>query len=259
MANDPNRCAELAESLAEVATGAASGPDRARVLDHLSECDDCRAELERLSRVADEVLLLAPSHEPPAGFESAVLERIAGSDDAGPEGTGPDDGSGAGSDDGHAGGEPADGTRRHWVRGLVLAAAAAVIGLAGAGIVWQTTSDERELAEGYRKTLDIADGQYFSAAPVRDASGEQVGHVFLYQGEPSWVFAVLGDAPAPGVYDVRVATDDWTGDVASCDVEAKTGGAGGTINADIYQVREVRLVAPDTPPLIATLPDRSGE
>lgn len=226
---DPDGCTSLAESLAEVATGAASGPDRARVLDHLAECDDCRHELEQLTRVADEVLLLAPQHEPPAGFESAVLDRIAAAD------------------------KPASRPRRRWVRNLVLAAAALVIGLAGAGIVWTSTSDERELAANYSETLDVANGQYFSAAPIVDSGGTQVGHVFLYQGEPSWVFAVLGDAPAPGVYDVQVATDTSTGTVATCHVEAETGGAGGTIDAAIYQVREVRLVAPDGPTLVATL------
>ena len=231
---DPNGCAWHAESLAEVATGAASGPDRARVLDHLSRCADCRAELAELTSVADEVLLIAPEHEPPAGFESAVLSRIAALDE--PATVAHD----------HA-------PRRRWVRNLVLAAVAMALGLAGAGIVWMSTSDDRDLAASYRETLDTANGQYFVAAPVRDEAGDQVGHVFLYQGEPSWVFAVLGDAPAPGAYDVRVATDTWTGKVAICNVEAKTGGAGGTIDADIYQVREVDLTAADGPTLVADL------
>src|ERR1700754_3357233 len=74
---DPTRCGEFADALAEVATGAASGPDRARVLAHLADCADCRRELDELTRVADEVLLVAPEHDPPAGFEGAVLARIA--------------------------------------------------------------------------------------------------------------------------------------------------------------------------------------
>src|SRR5690606_32873698 len=128
----PDGCTSLAESLAEGAAGAASGPERARVLGHLAGCDDRRRDARQLTRGADDALGLAPQHEPPAGFESAVLDRIAAAD------------------------KPASRPRRRWVRNLVLAAAALVIGLAGAGIVWTSTSDERELAANYSETLDVA-------------------------------------------------------------------------------------------------------
>jgi hypothetical protein len=247
-------CADLADVLAEVATGAASGPDRARVLAHLSGCDACRRELEELTAVADEVLLAAPEHEPPAGFESAVLARIgvlaAG---AGGERR-PADQRGLTDQPAHEP-RPAESIQPWWrrpaVRRLAVAAAATAIALAGAGTVWVATSDERELAANYRDTLDIADGRYFAAAPLLDETGQQVGHVFLYQGEPSWVFAVLGDPPAAGSYDVVVTADDWTGTVARCDVRGSTCGAGATIDVSIYAVTQVQLIGPTT--LTATL------
>src|SRR5690242_12404352 len=71
-------CARVGPLLAELATGAATGYERAEVLRHVAGCPACRGELADLSRVADDVLLLAPLREPPAGFESAVMRRLPG-------------------------------------------------------------------------------------------------------------------------------------------------------------------------------------
>ncbi|TDD64463.1 hypothetical protein E1262_28270 [Jiangella aurantiaca] len=261
---DPTRCGEVADALAEVATGAASGPDRARVLAHLADCPDCRRELDELTRVADEVLLVAPEHDPPAGFEGAVLARIAALSAQGPS-------SGAAApppppDPGALPLPPAEGgpdavvtplRSRRWRRALPYAAAAVIAGLGGAGVVWQATSDDRDLAAGYRETLDVANGRYFHAAPIVDDGGEQVGHVFLYQGEPSWVFTVLDDTVEQGTYDVSVVTEDGTETVAECEVDQTGGGAGGTIDADIYQIERVDLVGPGGTTLAAVLSDDS--
>lgn len=237
---DPTRCGEVADALAEVATGAASGPDRARVLAHLSDCPDCRHELDELTRVADEVLLVAPEHDPPAGFEGAVLARIAALSAQEPGGRGP--------------GSVVTPLRpRRWRRALPYAAAAAVAALAGAGVVWQATSDDRDVAASYRDTLEVANGRYFHAAPIVDDGGEQVGHVFLYQGEPSWVFTVLDDTVEPGTYDVSVVTEDGTQPLAECDVDRTGGGAGATVDADIYQIERVDLVGSGGATLAADL------
>ncbi|TDC51911.1 hypothetical protein E1212_10925 [Jiangella ureilytica] len=238
---DPTRCGDVADALAEVATGAASGPDRARVLAHLADCPDCRRELEELTRVADEVLLVAPEHDPPAGFEGAVLARIAAltaepGAPAVPAAPPPPP----------AESEPDPVVTalrpRRWQRVLPYAAAAAVAGLVGAGLVWQATSEERDVAASYRETLDVANGRYFHAAPIVDDGGTQVGHVFLYQGEPSWVFTVLDDTVDPGAYEVVVTTEDWSEPVAELEVDGSGGGAGATVDADIYQIERVELV-----------------
>lgn len=223
---------DIADLLAEVATGAASGPDRARVLSHLVDCEACRRELAELTKVADEVLLVAPERQPQAGFENGVLARIAESAEAV---------------------RPVVSIRRRVWRSVAAVAAAVAVGLAATGAVWQATSDDRELAARYRETLDIANGKYFTAAPVLDAGGTQVGHVFLYQGEPSWVFTVLDRAPKPGSYDVAITTAGGTDTVATCSAETTSCGVGATVDTDIDRIHQVRLVEPGGTVLTATL------
>ncbi|HEY1095355.1 MAG TPA: hypothetical protein VGE61_11685 [Glycomyces sp.] len=224
----------LSDALAEFATGAASGADRARVLRQVGGCADCREELASLSAVADEVLLIAPERQPAAGFESAVLDRIAALEPARPA--------------------PARRPkRRRRVYRALAAATAAVLIAAGAALgVWWATAPDRELAASYRETLGVADGRYFTAAPVVDAEGDQIGHVFAYQGDPSWVFAVLDGAPVDGAWDVVAVTDDGKDAIATCEVAAASCGAGATIDADIYDLHQVELVAPDGTVLTAT-------
>jgi hypothetical protein len=69
-------CAELEDLAAELALGTVSGAERAQALDHLAKCASCRDMVDKLSRVADCMLLLAPVAEPPPGFESKVLARM---------------------------------------------------------------------------------------------------------------------------------------------------------------------------------------
>ena len=74
-------CDELRAAAAEVALDQLTGSERAAALGHLASCPECRAEVTELAAVADSLLLLAPSVEPPSGFESRVLGRL---DDAPP-------------------------------------------------------------------------------------------------------------------------------------------------------------------------------
>lgn len=234
---NPEECGRLSDALAEFATGAASGADRARVLRHLAGCGECRETLATLSAVADEVLLIAPERQPPAGFESAVLDRIAALDSASEDSTT----------------EPVRRpVRRRAFRALAAATAAVLIGVGAALGVWWSTAADRELAAAYRETLGVADGRYFTAAPVVGGDGEQIGHVFAYQGDPSWVFAVLDGAPEAGAWDVVAVTDDWTASVATCEVAEASCGAGATIDADLHQLHEVELISPDGTVLTAT-------
>lgn len=258
---DPTRCGDVADALAEVATGAASGPDRARVLAHLAECPACRHELEELTRVADDVLLVAPEHDPPAGFEGGVLARIAALTPEAPAAAPAVVAAPVPPPPPPAQSEP-DAVvtplrRRRWQRALPYAAAAAVAGLVGAGVVWQATSEERDLAASYSETLDVANGRYFHAAPIVDDGGTQVGHVFLYQGEPSWVFTVLDDTVEPGGYEIVVTTEDWSEPIAECEVTRTGGGAGATVDASIYQIEQIELVGANGTTFAADLDDHS--
>jgi hypothetical protein len=225
---DESRECEYADLLAEVATGAASGPERARVLRHLNSCGDCRRDLEQLTRVADEVLLAAPVRESPAGFEGAVLDRIA------------------------ALSRPARVTGlRRWLRPALAAAAAVVLAIGGAGVVWQATSDDRRLAAAYRDTLDVANGRYFAASDLVGAGGASAGTAFFYEGSPSWLYLVVRDAP-DGTYDIAVSVDGRSTTVAECEVVQRTCGAGATLAVSIRSIDAVSLVAADGTTFAAT-------
>ena len=70
-------CQEVRELLPELAAGVASGEQRARALAHLTGCPDCRQELQEAATLVDELMLvLAPEHEPSAGFESRLLAAL---------------------------------------------------------------------------------------------------------------------------------------------------------------------------------------
>jgi hypothetical protein len=155
-----DRCQEIRGLAAELALGIADGEDRGRVLEHVADCADCRREVESLSALADELLVLAPEHEPPLGFELRVLRSL----------------------------EPPRAKRGPTVRRLALLAAAVLVAVGvTAGAMLLEFRDERRLAAHYRATLAQAQGSYFGAVRLHDAAGESAGVVFAYRGSPSWL------------------------------------------------------------------------
>ncbi len=70
-------CAERT-LLPELAIGSLNGAERAALLAHLEGCQACRNELAELLAAADGLLLLAPSLEPPVGFEVGLVGRAPG-------------------------------------------------------------------------------------------------------------------------------------------------------------------------------------
>jgi len=69
-------CAELADVATELALGVLTGRERAAALAHLDTCDGCREEVRQLMATSDQLLALLPPAEPPAGFETRVLDRL---------------------------------------------------------------------------------------------------------------------------------------------------------------------------------------
>ena len=168
-------CDEARGLAPEVALGIASGEERARVLAHVRDCGECRRLLEGLAETADALLLLAPQEEPSGGFETAALARIAGGRRS---------------------------FRRRLARGIVAAAVAAAL---GGGAVLLATAEDRRLGSRYRAALAEANGEYFGVVPLHDAGGIEVGHLFVYEGSPSWIFFVLDESLEPGEYAIRIA------------------------------------------------------
>ena len=182
--NPPSRsCANAWETLPELALGIADGEERARALEHLAGCADCRRELEELSGLADELLALVPEQEPPPGFEGRVLKRLQLA---------------------QAPSRPR--ARRRPLRRLSLVAAALAGAAAAAIVLTLSFSSDRRLASQYRAALQGANGQYFQSASLLAPNGRRVGTVFGYQGAPSWLFYVLDRGIGSGLYKEQIVT-----------------------------------------------------
>ena len=69
-------CREFSDVAAELALGVLTGRERAAAIAHLDQCDACRENVRQLTMTSEGLLELLPTREPPAGFESRVMERI---------------------------------------------------------------------------------------------------------------------------------------------------------------------------------------
>jgi len=185
-------CDRVRELVAELAIGIADGRERDAAMRHAVTCPDCRQLVCELSAVVDDLLLLAPSHEPPPGFTAETVARIFP----------PSPGFTAET---VARIFPPPEARhrrvswpaarhvlpnRRWLPRLAAAASIVAALALGAGAVYQGTSSDRQLAASYRAVLAQGHGSFFVAAPLRGPAGT-VGTVFGYQGRPSWLFATV--------------------------------------------------------------------
>jgi hypothetical protein len=168
-AGDAPTCEAVHDDLALFALGTLTGRDRAVVVDHLATCSDCRVELGSLTRVADALLALTPSQDPPAGFELRLLERVAGAT-----------------------------PRRRNGRGVrALSIAAVVVLVAVVGFALGSVSNDH-----HRATVPPR-----AAAPARAQlalDGHDRGEVVLSSGSPAWLRMTYDDAGWSGVLWCRV-------------------------------------------------------
>jgi Putative zinc-finger len=220
------RCEELREPLVELALGIASGEERARVLEHVARCPGCRRLLGELSQVSDELLSLAPEHEPPAGFELRVLDRLG------------------------TPARPQPGRRRRWSgrRALVLAASGAALaaGVAAAAGVLVATDDERRLGAQLQAVLSRADGQYIAVTELREPSGGRRGLVFHYGGDPSWIYMSLDRPLPPGRYEVALLMRTGAESrLSEFELGPAQLGLGATVRIDPREASGVLLSGPD--------------
>ena len=223
MSNRPS-CDEVRELMGELALDVAVGEERARALSHVAGCARCRRDLDELSEVADQLLLLVPPQEPPPGFESRVIERVAPAR------------------------EP-DARRKEsflsrWRAALVLAPVAAALAAVVAGVgVYRATADDRELGVLYRQTLEVADGKAFGALPLHRRDGTRGGHVFGYEGEPSWLFVLVSRGDGSGRFTVDLDTRRGTRvRLGSFEVKNGRGTFGVLLPVSLFDVARVRVV-----------------
>lgn len=210
-------CEETRRLAPELALGIADGADRARALEHLADCADCRRAVGALSEVADELLMLAPEREPPVGFESRVLARLA----------------------------PAPPPQRVRSRRRLLAvlAPAAAAGALATGLMLGITNDDRRLADQYRATLAEAHGSYFEAARLRAPAGTRAGLVYGYRGNPSWIYVAVDPSYRSTTYTAELVTMSGRRvPLPRLRLDPRTGSGGQAIPADLRDVATVRLV-----------------
>jgi hypothetical protein len=203
-------CAELADVAAELALGVLTGRERAVAVAHLDTCEACREDIRQLMATGEQLLELLPPAEPPAGFETRVLERIglpaparepasaqeeaqedayprliSGREEA-PKRRGPARGTrspagrpGAGQH-GAPPARPGEARRPGRMR-RVLAATAVGLAVIAAGL------------GGWRIGLGTAPAVNSAAEPLTSASllsatHHDVGDIFLYSGKSRWMF-----------------------------------------------------------------------
>jgi putative zinc finger protein len=210
------RCDETRELLPEVALGIADGADRARVLEHVAACPDCRRELERQSELADGMLALAPEHEPPIGFEVAVLGSIL----------------------------PPAPRRRSLVRPLAVAAAVAAAVAITAGGMQLGFRDDVRLADEYREALGQANGTYFGARQLLDPAGRRGGVLFVYRGNPSWILVTVDSAHRETVTKAEIVGRDGRL-IPLAAFRLADGAWGGALPVDLQEIAAVHLAGED--------------
>lgn len=69
-------CDQFRVAYSELALGVLDGRERADALAHLEHCPACHRELLLMGDLADRLFELTPGAEPPAGFETRVLDSL---------------------------------------------------------------------------------------------------------------------------------------------------------------------------------------
>ena len=209
---DP-RCEEMRELAPELALGIVEGKERGRALEHLANCPDCRARVEELAEVADELLLLAPHAEAPVGFESRVLGRVL----------------------------PAPEPRRRRRRfALVLTPVAAA--LAAAGITLAVVSGDLRDASHYHQTLQEANGKEFEAYSLHGEDGSLAGTTFSYRGAPNWLLITVDPAHRADLTSAQLVMNDGSKRKLNWFHLDPSGSSGGGIPVDPTNVSVLRLL-----------------
>jgi hypothetical protein len=204
-------CEVVQDELCELSLGILCGRRRSDVLGHVGSCRRCRAELERLSVLADTLAQLAPRIQPPLGFEFRLAERLQAAATHRP-------------------------SRVRRLRRLgALAAAAVVMAILGFGIGALVTHGG---GNGHNRstTADIATADLTS-------HGQVLGEVMMSTGAHAWMFMTFNRAwPGTVSCDVTLAG----GKVETIGVFKLSGGYGAwgaPLKSPAGQVRFARLVA----------------
>ena len=203
-------CEEVERSLPELAAGFLPGNERAVLVAHLGGCASCRRLSEDLIEVVDELVLLTPPVEPPAGFESRALAAMT-----------------------------ADRTRRRTRsngRQRWLAAAALIAALFGGAVA----GDSLGHRGGHRPAAAVLAER--SAALV-GPGGATWGTAVVHAGQDGWAFVAMRWDLPDGTFSVQLAGPGIP--TVQLDGLALVNGQaslGRSVAGDLSRVRVVRIV-----------------
>jgi hypothetical protein len=227
-------CAELRDVAAELALGVLTGRERAAAVAHLEKCEACRENVRQLMVTGEQLLELLPPAEPPAGFETRVLERLGMPPP--PEGqTKPRplprrehsprhrrpawggappgaDQPGAGKISGHGppsvtGTRPGGNRRPGRVR-RALAATAMGLAVIAAGLGgWRI---------GVGTPPSTSSAAPLTSANLLSATHSNVGNIFFYSGTPRWLYMYV---------DIGTGNESVTCQVVGADGQVSTIGS----------------------------------
>jgi hypothetical protein len=226
-------CAGLAEVAAELALGVLTGRERAQAIAHLDRCDGCREDVRQLMATGDGLLTLLPESEPPAGFETRVLERmglsVAAAEDVA---------AGAGNARARRSWRPyprrAPGAPRTprtprapgaWGARRLVAAAAVAVAVIGGGVAGWGMRAAIEPHPGSSATATAP----LNSAPLLTPSDQNVGQVFISkggknQGSQQWMYMSVDFPNGDGTVTCQLVGAD--GKVTTVGSFRLTGGHG---------------------------------
>lgn len=227
-------CVQMRELAAEMALDILAGYERATAQAHLNVCPSCRAYVSSLTQVSDRMLALVPGAEPPLGFEDRVLARM---------GMTP---------------PPARQPRRRWWPMAIAAAAAALVFGVGGWVIGAVTM-EHAVTTTEAGESPGSGAEVLRFANLRTSDEHQVGQVFTYQGQPSWVYmAVSADPAVKWVTCELVRRDGTTVQVGMFLLNSGKGSWGAPLTADPGQMVGARLVTGDGSVLASATFNSSG-
>ena len=201
-------CAEFADAAAELALGVLTGRERARALAHLDRCEACRENVRQLTVTGEELVGLLPAIEPPAGFETRVMERLGLGTPAPSPAPGPARQLSPARRFGLklagwiGGGWTGRGGVSHPRRILAAAAVAVAVIVAGLG-GW-----------GLHGTTSPPTASALSSATLLTASHQTAGKIYFYDAGSRWLYMSVNIPSGSG------AVDDGT---VICQVEGPDG------------------------------------
>jgi len=220
-------CEEFEEVAAELALGVLTGRERAAALEHLDRCETCRTSVRQLSMTGEELLGLLPAIEPPPGFETRVLDRL------GIAATAPTAPSRGGRIrrlgwTGHTSRTGATGPARR-----TLAAAAVLVAVLASVIGgWSM-----------RAATSHPASSALSSASLLSTSHQAVGKIFIYDGNPRWVYMSLYMEKEKGTVTCQlVGTDGHVTTLGTFPIDDGYGAWGSADPVDNGSLSGARLV-----------------